>query len=154
MLANIFSLSNGSINSSILEADFFESLVNILPLPSSGFSFNAILNTCFTGHLIQCLHILTREIASHDFYKSQDYSVLDIPVIADVDINKSKVALLAFHKLKLSEDFHGDDASIENDEKFGQVIYSMLVKASTSFLRRAAIFAYVQCCLLYTSRCV
>ncbi|KAG2735011.1 hypothetical protein G9P44_001225 [Scheffersomyces stipitis] len=145
MLANIFSLSNGSINSSILEADFFESLVNILPLPSSGFSFNAILNTCFTGHLIQCLHILTREIASHDFYKSQDYSVLDIPVIADVDINKSKVALLAFHKLKLSEDFHGDDASIENDEKFGQVIYSMLVKASTSFLRRAAIFAYVQC---------
>ncbi|KAK6454926.1 ubiquitin-protein ligase [Scheffersomyces xylosifermentans] len=140
ILAHIFSLSNDAINATIIEADFFELLVNIHPLPKSGYDFNTILKTCFLGQLIQNFNILAKEIVTHDFYRGQDYSILDVPEIAGVSLRTSNAARLAFKKITESE-----VDMIVNDEEFGTVIYSMLVKAVTPFLRRAAIFAFIQC---------
>lgn len=67
----------------------------------------------------------------------------DIPTIADIPQGISEAAISCFKKLSNSNDVR----CIGNDEsrKFGEVIYSMLVKIATPFLRRAAIYAYVQC---------
>lgn len=146
MLANIFSLSLEGINTSILEGDFFESLINILPLPSSGFSFNSILSTCLLGHIIQNLNIITKELALHDFYHSSDFSIFDTPIISGITQEMSKEATDVFRKMRSVDDLsHIKELNTINDPRFGMVFYSMLIKASTPFLRRAAIFAYVQC---------
>ncbi|EGW35414.1 uncharacterized protein SPAPADRAFT_69665 [Spathaspora passalidarum NRRL Y-27907] len=140
MLANIFALSkgNGAINSSIVEADMFECLVNIIPLPSFGLSFHAILEVTFVAHLIQTLNILAKELSSKKNWK---YDMWDIPIVADITTTIAESAHLCFVRLATNENIK----TLSEAEKVGRVIYSMTVKAATPFLRRAAIYAYVQC---------
>ncbi|KAL6451746.1 ubr1 E3 ubiquitin-protein ligase ubr1 [Candida maltosa Xu316] len=141
--ANIFALSQKSLIPSILEADFFQYLVNIVPLPSLGFSFNSILETTFAAHLVQCLNILARDISKQCLRGNWGYTLVDIPTIADVPLNVSQDALLCFKKLCQFDD--EKQQQVGDDNKFGEVIYSMLVKTATPFLRRAAIYSYVHC---------
>ncbi|KAG7662739.1 uncharacterized protein J8A68_003727 [[Candida] subhashii] len=141
MLAHLFSLGKGPINTSILEVDFFECLVNILPLPSAGFDFHSILEMAFTGHLIQTLNLLTNEMGKN-LKKDWRYSVFDIPTISNVPSQVADNTRRCFEKLiKLDE----HTKPIFENEKFGTVAYSLLVKSVTPFLRRVAIYAYVQC---------
>lgn len=143
IFAYIFALSKKSINNYMLEVDFFEHLVNTDTFPSLGFSFNSVLETCFIGHLIQSLSIMVNEMSANCLKKNWAYTVSDIPTIADIPQGISEAAISCFKKLSNSNDVR----CIGNDEsrKFGEVIYSMLVKIATPFLRRAAIYAYVQC---------
>lgn len=143
IFAHIFSLSKSSINQSILEADFFQSLVSVLPLPSLGFSFNCILETTFVGHLIQSLNIIVKEVSENCLKKNWAYSILDIPTIADIPENVVGDVTTCFKKLWGFIDI--SSVNLLDDKRFGNVIYSMLVRVATPFLRRAAIYAYVQC---------
>ncbi|RLV96343.1 E3 ubiquitin-protein ligase ubr1 [Spathaspora sp. JA1] len=140
MLANIFSLSkgNGGISSSIIEADMFECLVNIIPLPSFGLSFHAILEVTFAAHLIQILNILAKELSTK---RNWNYDLSDIPGLNAVPTNTAESAHLCFMRLATGEGIK----TMNEAEKLGRVIYSLVVKAATPFLRRAAIYAFVQC---------
>lgn len=151
LLANFLVLSNDSFNVSIIERDFFELLVSAFPLPRSGFLFHVILEACFVGHIIQSLYILTSEIASRDFYTGQDYSILDVPISSEVSEEDAALALLLFKRLAhcFPDTAVGHEAVV-NDPKFGSVIFTMLVKTCTPFLRRALIFAFVSCAEIET----
>lgn len=145
ILACLLSLSPDSFNSTIHFTDFFELLANVFPLPSTTFSFHSILSACFLGILIQNLHLITFEILSHDFYVNDDYSILDVPfseMIAEAD---AKRALLLFKKIRMTGFESSPHETIINNPKFGYVLYSMLLKSITPFLRQAAIYAYVCC---------
>ncbi|KAK6200133.1 ubiquitin-protein ligase [Scheffersomyces amazonensis] len=146
-LAKLFSLSTIQMNTSILESDFLDTLVSILPTPSAGFSFNTILNGCLVGHIIQSFHIICKEIIAHDYYKSADFSIVDIPILQEtIDPTVAKSLRIMFRKFKIIYDTNDEDNSnIINDERFILVLYSMIIKATTPFLRRAAIYSFVQC---------
>ncbi|KAI5965756.1 uncharacterized protein KGF55_001119 [Candida pseudojiufengensis] len=120
-------LLTDEVNSTILEADFFELLVEIISCPSINFSFNSILRQIFTCHIIQCLNILAKELR-----RNWTFTVQDIPKLHDISSN---VSVAARECLKMID-------SVDID---GGIAYTMLVKSITPFLRRAAIFAFVQC---------
>lgn len=142
LLAHLLLLSKESMSASILEIDFFECLVNILPLPSAGFSFHHILETAFIGHMIQTLHIIVRDLPKNCIQKDWCYSLFDIPKISNISSDVAEAARSCFVRLmKTDEHFR----SIQENEEFGCVVYSLLVKSVTPFLRRAAIYAFVQC---------
>lgn len=149
MLAGLLTLSPSSFSSSVLERDFFELLVNTFPLPRSGFLFHNILKTCFVGHIMQSLYIISTEIKKHDFYVNQDYTILDIPFSSHITGDDASLAVKLFGKL-IQRDVTSDESAVINDPKFGYAIYSMLLKSVTPFLRRAAIFAYVACAQMDT----
>ena len=50
-----------------------------------------------------------------------------------------------FKKINYCSGFTHFDEDCINDYRFGEVIYSMLIKASTPFLRRAAVFSFINC---------
>lgn len=145
ILANLFALSSDSFNSSILNLDFFSLLVNIFPLPSTGFSFNAILSACFTGSIIQNLYLISTEIVSHKFYLEEDYNILDIPFSEMITEADAQRALALFKKFVLPAHDISVYAGIVSDPKFGYVLFSMLMKSINPFLRQSAIYAYVCC---------
>lgn len=148
ILANLLSLSSDSFNSSIMFSDFFSLLVNIFPMPSTGFSFNAILSACFTGSIIQNLHLISTEIASHKFYVGEHYSILDVPFSEMITESHAKQAVSLFKKFVLANLANQDISSGEGiitDPKFGYVLFSMLLKSIGPFLRQSAIYAYVCC---------
>ncbi|KAI5955118.1 hypothetical protein KGF54_001679 [Candida jiufengensis] len=126
VLSNVLLLS-GDVSSTILEADFFELLVDMVPVPSLGFSFNAILKRIFACHLIQCLNILAKEL-HHEW----SFTIQDIPKLPNIKPEISHAASVCFNLINPK---HID----------GEIIYTMLVKSVTPFLRRAAIYAFVQC---------
>lgn len=137
--------NNLTFNERVIDQDFFELLVNTLSVPSMGFSFNVLLKATFMGHVIQNIFLIVKNILSHNFYQCSEYSILDVPVVSTVDEERRAVALAVFKKASRSL-VHGDDEDmVTNDPKFGFVFYSMLLKASTPFLRRAGIYAHVLC---------
>lgn len=145
ILANILTLSANNFNSSIIYSDFFELLVNVFPLPSTGFSFNSILRTCYCGHLIQSLHLIASQILSHDFYANDGYNILDVPYSEMITSEDANRAASLFKQLRVFPSDSNLHEHIVNHPKFGYVIYSMLLKSLTPFLRQAAIYAYVCC---------
>lgn len=145
ILANLFSLSSDSFNSSILFADFISLLVTIVPLPSTGYSFNAILSVCFTGSLIQNLYLISTEILSHNFYDSEFYNILDVPYSEMITETDARYAADLFKVVRSSVQDNSRNEGIASHPKFGYVIYSMLLKSVTPFLRQAAIYSYVCC---------
>lgn len=144
LLSNLMGLSSDSFNQKVLEQDFFELLVNAFPIPSAGFLFNVILKACFTGHVIQSLFNICSQIIQHDFYQCSEYSILDLPIISTLD-DKVNIAADVFKKVRMTIDNNPDEVMIMNDSNFGLIIYTMLIKACTPFLRRAAIYAFVSC---------
>lgn len=145
ILANILTLSENSFNSAVIYSDFFELLVNIFPLPSAGFSFNSILGSCYCGHLIQSLYLITSQILSHDFYMNDGYTILDVPYSEMITEEDARRATQLFKKMKAGITECNQHDNIIEDSKFGFVIYSMLLKSLTPFLRQASIYAYVCC---------
>lgn len=145
ILANILTLAAENFNSTIIFSDFFELLVNIFPLPSTGFSFNSILGACYCGHLIQSLYLITSEIVSHDFYVNDGYNILDVPYSEMITKEDASRATQLFKRMKAANPESNQHDNLINDAKFGYVIYSMLLKSLTPFLRQAAIYAYVCC---------
>ncbi|ODV78408.1 ubiquitin-protein ligase [Suhomyces tanzawaensis NRRL Y-17324] len=140
MLSTLFSLAKGTMSDTILEGDFFEILVNSLPIKSMGFSFNAILSTCFMGHILQVFNTLVGELSGHNYYMSEDFSVYDVPIISGLSKEIKQNILELFSRFT-----NGDATSIPNNERLGDVLSSMLIKACTPFLRRAAILLVVLC---------
>lgn len=145
ILANILTLSAENFNPAIIYSDFFDLLVNIFPLPSAGFSFNSILESCYCGHLLQSLNLITSQILSHDFYVNDGYNILDVPYSEMITEEDARRASLLFKKMKMANTEPHQHEYLMEDPKFGYVIYSMLLKSLTPFLRQAAIYAYVSC---------
>lgn len=145
ILANILTLSANSFNSTILYSDFFELLVNIFPLPSTGFSFNSILGSCYCGHLIQSLYLITSQILLHDFYVNDGYNILDVPYSEMITEEDARRATQLFKQMRMANPESTQHENLMEDPKFGYVIYSMLLKSLTPFLRQASIYAYVCC---------
>lgn len=146
LLANFLVLSTESFNVSIMERDFFELLVSAFPLPRSGFLFHDILEACFVGHIIQSLYIITSELVSRDFYMGLDYSLLDVPVSSEVSDEDAELALLLFKRLvNCFPDSTAGNEAVINHPRFGSVLFTMVAKTCTPFLRRALIFAFVSC---------
>ena len=143
LLAYMMDLAPESFSRSIMEKDFFELLVNLLPLPSIGCLFNSYLKTCFLGHVIQNLFMITYEVIKHNYYEDAHYSLYDIPDIGEIDDEVKVSVYEAFANIasEVSAEFCVSELSVE----FGKVIYTMLLKACTPFLRRAAIYAFVNC---------
>lgn len=142
MISNILAIS--SFEESVLETDYLEALVGIYPIPSIGLSFHSILQVCFMSHIMQCLFLLAEELFSHDFYTNEPFSIFDVPYNPNVDIEIGKTCkeillLILKHRGKYPNE------SIINHDQFGMIIYSMLIKSCTPFLRRAVIYAYVMC---------
>lgn len=127
----------------VLQKDFFELLTSMFPVPSAGFLFNLLLKACFMGQIIQNVLLLVTQIINHDFYQCEEYSILDVPAITTVDEDRASAAVLLFKKVKRILHPDDDEDMISNDQNFGFVFYSMLIKSCTPFLRRAAILAFV-----------
>lgn len=146
LLSSLLNLAPEMFNTSILERDFFELLVTIFPLPRLGFLFNSILHNCFIGHIIQSLYIIATELPKHDYYRNQDYSIFDIPRSGEITDSQAELTALVFKRLRSSmSDYSVAEDVIISDPRFGYIIYSMLLKSCTPFLRRAAIYAFVCC---------
>lgn len=143
LLAYMMNLAPECFSRSIMEQDFFELLVNLLPLPSIGFLFNSYLRMSFLGHVIQNLFMITYEIIKHNYYENASYSLYDIPDIGEIGEEVKLSVYEAFKNIasQISPEFKASELSVE----FGEVIYTMLLKACTPFLRRAAIYAFVNC---------
>lgn len=144
-LAGILTLSSESFNNSIFYNDFFDILVSILPIPSFQLSFNTLLHRCFLGHLIQTLNVIVRELSSRDYYNGEDYNFFDLPTLSVVDEEYATYAAQAFKAIRRQKNSACLEESVLHDHRFGKVIYSLLVKACTPFLRRATILSFVQC---------
>lgn len=146
ILARLILLTPLKVNSSILEKDFLELLLSIVPLRSAGFSFNTLLRMCFLCHIIQNLHLIVSAVVSHGFYSSPELSVLDIPVLRDVGDDKAARMVSLYQRIKSHRpDLNSTNSAIESNPQFGKVLYSMLFKSLTPFLRQAAIYAFVCC---------
>lgn len=146
LLASLLCFSGEEFNTAIMERDFFESLVTIFPLPSLEFLFNSILRNCFIGHIIQSLHILALELPKREYYKHRDYDIFDIPYSTEVSSQQAELMTIVYKKLRSSmSDYSPSEETVINDPKFGYIIYSMLLKCCTPFLRRSAIYAFVCC---------
>lgn len=146
ILAQLLLLSPLKVNDTILGRDFFELLVSIVPLQSTEFSFNTILRMCFFCHLIQCFNSIVTEVVSRDYYQTQDISILDVPVLQNVSDEMSSIMCSLYEKIKLSDiDLADKELKSKETVLFGKVLYSMLVKALTPFLRQAAIYAFIFC---------
>lgn len=145
MLAHLQDLSCENFDDSVLYSDFFEILVNNFPTPSNNFTFNTILRACFTGIVLQQANILMENFVSNEFYDSKSYSLLDIPFSELISAEDSQQALSFFHKIgsEKFELFPDVEAATSND--FGRVLFSLLIKSVTPFLRQAAIYSYVCC---------
>lgn len=146
VLAQLLLLSSLKVNNAILEKDFFELLVSVVPLRSTEFSFNTLLRTCYFCHIIQCFNLLVIEVVSKNFYMTLGISILDIPVIHDISEETALRVLSLYEKVKLNHtELTGSNSSIEENPLFGKVLYSMLIKSVTPFLRQSAIYAFVYC---------
>ncbi|GEQ66879.1 hypothetical protein JCM33374_g542 [Metschnikowia sp. JCM 33374] len=144
-LSNLQTLTPEFFNRAIIYSDFFEVLVTLFPVPTAAFNFNAILHSCFMGTIMQNLNIIITQLLAHDFYSNECYDLSDIPyseLVSEVD---AKVAVEAYKSLRSALPANSCDESIVNHAKFGYVLYSMLLKSVTPFLRQSAIYAYVCC---------
>lgn len=158
LLANLLFLSKDDFNVSILERDFFEILVTIFPLPRSGFDFNSILRICIIGQVIQNFNIICSEIVQNKLFQNhRSYSILDVPSIGGISDDAALVCTNIFKRLQSGPSKKNKDGDIDitdsncvdchigNEVEFGKVIYSMVLKATTPFYRRAAIYAFSSC---------
>lgn len=143
LLTGLTLLSDKKLPSQIQDADFFEVLVNVIPLPSLGFLFNAILSACFIGHILQVFTILASEFNRNNSFESDYYGYEDIPCMSIIEKSTCFQTVEIFYKIS---EILGFDIKVDSkNTSVGQVIYTMLIKSVTPFLRRAAIFAYVNC---------
>ncbi|CAK7894091.1 hypothetical protein CAAN1_02S01794 [[Candida] anglica] len=138
LLANLMFLNEDSFNQSVLQQDFFELLVNMFPLPTCGFSFNIILKMCFLGHVFQTFNTISTQIARHGYYDNGKYSILDVPIFSGISDEIAALSMSLFRRITKHD-------HLLNNLEVGKVIFSMVVKACTPFLRRAAIYAFVSC---------
>ncbi|EGV63447.1 hypothetical protein CANTEDRAFT_123730 [Yamadazyma tenuis ATCC 10573] len=146
LVSNLLSFhSNSSFIEKVLEQDFFELLVKTFPVPEAGFSFNVILRATFMAHVIQTIYLISKNILSHNFYQCLEYTILDVPVISTVDEEKAHMAAQVFRRVRKYLIPDDDEDMIANDNKFGFIFYSMLLKACTPFIRRATIYTFVCC---------
>ena len=144
-IATLQSLTAGFFNTTIIDSDFFEILVSLFPVPSASITFNDVLRSCFLGTIIQNLHIIVRQVINHAFYSNEFFDLLDIPYSEGISESDACVALQAFEALRIALRLTSRNVSIVNHPHFGRVIYSMLLKSVTPFLRRSAIYTYVCC---------
>lgn len=152
-IANLLLLTNNSFNVSVLERDFFDLLVTVFPLPRLGFNFNTILKVCFLGTILQNFYIISTQIIRNGlFHKDGKYTILDVPQVEGVSDEVARVSASIFRKFDELYRRETEDLITENDEcylnqevAFGKVIYSMVMKATVPFLRRAAIYSFVSC---------
>lgn len=145
ILANLLTLSAENFNKSILQHDFLEVLVNVFPMPTAGYSFHEILRVCFIGHIIQTLNIIVQNVVERNFFRKADFTLLDFPfseMIAPDDAHFTMTSFSAILDSSLSE-YQTDEIILS--PKFGYIIFSMLLKSITPFLRQAAIFSFVNC---------
>lgn len=144
-LSHIQNMSADYFNDTILCSDFLEVLVNAFPVPAANISFNSILKTCFIGLIIQTANILTSQIISHRFFVNDNFSILDVPVSEMISDHEAQVAGLLFFTLQRAKFNAYLPPSIVNENRFGFVFYSMLLKSVTPFLRQALIYVYACC---------
>ncbi|KAG7192340.1 uncharacterized protein KQ657_001738 [Scheffersomyces spartinae] len=138
LLTGLSQLSNKQLPLQVQSADFFEILVNVIPLPSLGFLFNAIFKACFVGHILQVLSILVTKLnTSNSRTDNEHYGLRDIPSM--MNSNNGIYTVEVFRRLS---EAHGLD---HVNADIGAILYTMLIKSVTPFLRRAAILAYVNC---------
>ncbi|KAI5970037.1 hypothetical protein CANMA_000861 [Candida margitis] len=138
VLAKIMSFSATGINEAIAEADFTDLLIEITPLNPLRLTFNQVLRVTFVGHVIQCLYVLIRGIRSNVVVNSWNYSIHDIPQLTDIEPSVVPEVIKCFNMLG------GNDITALG-RNIGQILYTMVVKSVTPFLRRAGIYAFIQC---------
>ncbi|PSK38766.1 hypothetical protein C7M61_002705 [Candidozyma pseudohaemuli] len=144
ILANLLTLSAENFNKSILQHDFLEILVNVFPMPGAGFSFHEILRACFIGHVIQTLNILSTKIEEKGFFNNDVISILDIPFSEMIAPDDARTVFHLFKALLEPGSLRRLSSAISS-EILGYVLYSMLLKSVTPFLRQSTIFAFVNC---------
>ncbi|KAI5949197.1 hypothetical protein KGF57_004795 [Candida theae] len=137
VIASIMSLTTTGVIESIMEADFMDLLVEATQLPHSNISFNDVLGVTFVGHVIQCLYILTRELKTNILMKKWRYGIHDVPLLPESDPPARMEVLRCVEVL-------GGRSIIAQGGNIGDVLYAMLVKAVTPFLRRASIYAFLR----------
>lgn len=144
-LSHLQMLSADHLNETILCGDFLEVLVNCIPFRVAGISFNSILRICFSGLIIQTANILFSQIVANNFFENENFNILDVPVSEVISDREAHAASSLFMNLQQAKSSSVRNNSIANDERFGYVFYSMLLKSVTPFLRQALIYVYVCC---------
>lgn len=144
ILANFLTLCPDRFNESILHFDFMEILVDVFPIPSLGFTFHEILRACFIGHIIQSLHIIAIKSLEGNFFQNEFYSMVDVPYSEMVAKEDGVSALTIFDQI-IREGLGAIPEIIPKHPSLGRIVYSMLLKCVTPFLRQAAIYAFVNC---------
>ncbi|MCH0628783.1 hypothetical protein JNB11_02210 [Kocuria palustris] len=141
MFSSYLKISNDGLVELIFSGDFFKILVDCVPLPQLGLGAHFIMERCLWGATLQAVVSLAYNLGVHEFYvPTNEFSVLDVPQIEEIPyfvLDYCKKIFCAF--------IDTDQFSIINDPLFSRVIYSLIVKQVTPFLRRIAIFASVQC---------
>lgn len=145
LLANLLCLSEERLSESIVDLDYFKLLVDVLPLPTAGFTFFEILNTCYIGHIVQCLFKISANIVEKRYFKNENFNILDVPFSSFITPEDSASAHYLFRELVKTGAFGFYSEDIMVSPQLGYVIFSMLLKSVTPFLRRASIYAFINC---------
>ncbi|ODQ80664.1 hypothetical protein BABINDRAFT_171021 [Babjeviella inositovora NRRL Y-12698] len=123
-------------------ADLFESLVSCHIVETSGFSYPRTVRLCLMWHILQTAYSLTSQILQNMPLWSR---ILNLPLVSNLEANDLVCALYVFETMKNGLSPEIDVSNLTGSPQFGSVFYSMLVKCCVPYLRRCAIWAYVQC---------
>lgn len=145
MLSNIQKLSHDHFNHTILYGDFFEILVQTIPMRLMLISFHTVLHTCFVGHILQTAHILSLNLSKEDFFVDKQYTLADIPYLELITEEEAIRALELFNTFESFKNSSVITGTSIPKQTLAMALYSMLIKSVTPFLRQATIYAFIFC---------
>ncbi|OWB61710.1 hypothetical protein B5S29_g2612 [[Candida] boidinii] len=126
-----------SDDSCIIEGeDFFKDLVIVEEVKDHGLSYHKLVHLVYIKHIIQSLITIFAKIDKYgDTYDNSTCNIFDL---FDNELNEKYIPSDLVDSLdKLYEIFEGKKG-------YGKVIYVMLIKLVTPFLRKVAIYSFVR----------
>ncbi|CDR40720.1 CYFA0S05e03686g1_1 [Cyberlindnera fabianii] len=141
MVGKLVYLSSDRLFDVFEDIDFFELLVGCTPF--YGISMNSLYRLTFTYHFIQQLAIILAQL--HNELFEGEISILDITVVKAPETAYYNLVAMARDLRDNHPLFDNVSDGIFESIEFQEVLYTLLVRSLTPFLRRVAIWSIANC---------
>lgn len=130
----------------LLTIDFFELFIEVEGTRHLDIKTHSVLRACYTAQVLQNLYLLIFNLTSN--YEQLSDLISEVPSVpTNVDLGSMKtICRDIFRHIHLSSRVYNEvmEEALENDE-FIEKVFSMLLKTTTPFLRKCAIFSFIKC---------
>ncbi|ODV95520.1 hypothetical protein PACTADRAFT_3220 [Pachysolen tannophilus NRRL Y-2460] len=132
----------------LLSIDFLKFLVECEAIETLKISFNEIMNICYISQVLQNCYLLVYRLLGSDTEIMT--FLMEIPIIENINFNVEKLQVI-FQKIykHINQTYNLENTffrhNLESSEKFIKILYSMVIKLMTPFLRKTVIFAFIKC---------